>query len=208
MKKFVTPFVTVFSAVFIIGILLTGCRSDNPSAPMSVILETGTARIEGQLVADAGTQITTRSSELLQDLTGPAGPVYPISGATVQLLQNGSVVATTTTDEYGRFQFRDLDPGEYDVRIVSDDGAVAHDHVSVAANQTLTVYGRVLPEECLWDQEYGPHWEDMPHGPRWGEGFQGASPGQGYWYDGERWCEPQGSTPQGTGPHSSSGPHH
>lgn len=208
MKKFAIPFVITFGAVFIMGILLTGCRSDNASAPTSVVLETGTARIEGQLVADAGIQFAKRSSELIQDAAAPSGPVYPISGATVELLQNGNVIATTTTDEYGRFQFSDLEPGEYNVRVVSDDGAVAHDRVSVSANQTMTVYGRVLPGECLWDQEYGPHWEDMPHGPYWGEEFRGASPGQGYWHNGERWCEPQSGTPQGTGPHGSSGPHH
>jgi hypothetical protein len=208
MKKFVTPFVIVVGVVFIIGGLLTGCRSDNASAPTSVIPETGTARIEGQLVADTGTQSAKCSSELLQDVAAPAGPVYPINGVTVQLLQNGTVLATTTTDEYGRFQFSDLGSGEYDVRVVSDDGAGAHYHVSVAAKQTMSVYGRALSGGCLWAQEDGPHWEDMPYGPRWGEGFQGASPGQGYWHDGERWCEPQSGTPQGTGPHGSNGPHH
>lgn len=44
---------------------------------------------------------------------GPAAPVSPISGATVSLMENGSVHATTNTDASGAFSFSDLLPGTY-----------------------------------------------------------------------------------------------
>jgi multicomponent Na+:H+ antiporter subunit D len=46
-------------------------------------------------------------------------------GATVQLLQNGEVVQTTTTDEEGMYVFADLEPGNYDVQEVLEKGATS-----------------------------------------------------------------------------------
>lgn len=175
-----------------------GCSSDNSSSPTSIPAQ-GTASIEGQLVADAESTDAKSSLTLLQNASDAPGPVYPIYGATVELMKDGIVVATTTTDEYGRFQFNGLAAGDYDVRVVSDGEAIAHYHIYVNPDQTLTMYGRVVAGDCRWDQETGPHWDDMSQGPHWGEGFQGASPGQGYRHDGQQWCDPQGSGPHGPG---------
>jgi hypothetical protein len=180
--------------------LLTGC-SDNSSSPTSAAASIKTGTIEGQLVADAGAQVAKLASTETQNSQLTSLPVYPINGATVELLRDGTVVATTMTDEYGRFRFTNLDPGDYEVRVVSNGEAVAHYHVSVNADQTITLYGRVMSGDCQWSQEPGPHWDDMPHGAHWGNGFCGASPGSGYWHNGEEWCEPQGSGPH-HGPHN------
>ncbi len=180
--------------MLLIGMLLLGGCSD--SSPTQAA---GSGAIEGQLVADVGVAFAKLSTSATPRYVGDV-PVYPVSGATVELLKDGVMIATTTTDEYGRFQFTGLAAGNYEVRTTANDGSVAHYQVFVDADQTITVYGRVMSGECYWGQENGPHWNDMPNGPHWGNGFHGASPGPGYWHDGQTWCEPHG-----TGPH---GPHH
>jgi len=195
MKKYMQLLIGI---ILISSLLLTGCGDNSSSSPTAVAPAGGTGNIEGQLVADAGTQFAKLSPTLSQHgADEDPGTVYPLSGVTVELLQNGTVVATTTTDEYGRFRFINLAPGDYEVRTVSNDGSVAHYHVYVNADQTLSVYGRAISGDCLWSQEPGPHWDDMPHGLHWGDGFCGASPGPGYWHNGQEWCEPQGSGPHG-----------
>ena len=47
----------------------------------------------------------------------------PVSGVTVQLLQNGVVIATTTTDGTGHYLFDNLIPGTYQVRFIAPDGS-------------------------------------------------------------------------------------
>lgn len=178
------------------SLLLPGCSDENSSTPTSASLSAG--RIEGQLVADAGV-VVAKLLPAQNAVNNPQGDVYPVSGATVELLRDGTVIATTTTDEYGRFYFSGLEPGNYEVRVVSNDGSEAHYHIYVEADQTVTVYGRVVPEGyCYWDEQPGSNWDDMPNGPHWGGGYCGVSPGQGYWHNGEEWQGP------GTGPH---GPH-
>ena len=190
MKKFLSVFSVI---VGVAGMLLFGCSSDNSTSPAA-----GEARIEGQLVADVVQDLATSAPQSLRDADDAPRAVYPVSGVTAQLIQDGAVIATATTDEYGRFQFSDLAAGEYDVRVVSDDEAVVHYHVVVAADQSLTVYGRIVDGDCLWDGEYGSNWSEMTQGAHWGNGFLGASPGQGYWHDGQEWCD-------GTGPHGQGG---
>lgn len=185
-------------AVLITGLLLTGCGDNNSSSP--TIPVSGTGSIEGQLVANTGTQLAKRSFPLSQHANEASETVYPLSGTPVELVQNGTIVTTTTTDEYGRFHFFNLAAGEYDVRVVANDGSLAHYHVSVNADQMMTVYGRVVSGNWEWEHELGPHWDDMPHGAHWGGEFCGASPGPGYWHNGHEWHEP------GTGSHH--GPHH
>lgn len=182
--------------LMLVMLAMAGCGSD--SSPTDA---TANSVLQGQFVAESGVQLAKLAANPTPRAAGdlPA-PVYPVSGATVELWRDGVMIATTTTDEYGRFQFIGLTPGNYEVRTTANDGSVAHYHVYVDANQTVTVYGRAVVGDCYWEQEYGPHWDEMPAGPHWGNGFQGASPGVGYWHNGQIWCEPQGSGPHG--PHS------
>lgn len=190
------------SMIVIAGIFLTGCDHHHPSSPAAALSATGTGTLEGQLVADAGTQIAksaTLSSPQARD-AGSTPSVYPVNGVTAQISQNDRVLAATTTDAYGRFRFSHLTPGAYDLQVMSGTNAVAYYQAHINADQTLTMYGRVMAGNWHWEHEWGPHWDEMPYGPHWGAGFCGASPGSGYWHDGDEWHEP------GTGPHH--GPHH
>lgn len=170
-----------------VGLIAGGCSNDSssPSTPATLSAGTEPGHLEGQLVAETGTQFS-KAFLTAQAITS-SSLVYPLGSVTVELLQNGVVVATTMTDEYGRFRFPNLPAGEYDVHAVAPDGAVIHDHVSIAPDQTIAVYGRVISGECLWAEEYGTHWGDMSQGGHWGGGFQGASPGAGCWHDGYGW---------------------
>ena len=191
MKSSVVFFLALMAAV---GMIAGGCGSENSSSSSPTAISAGNGHLEGQLVADTGAQF---SSAVLAAQTTSSSSVYPLSGVTVELLQNNQVIATTVTDEYGRFHFLNLPAGEYDVRAVGQDGAVIHDHITVTPNQTVAVFGRVMSGDCLWAEEYGTRWEEMSQGGHWGNGFEGAAPDAGYWHDGESWCD-------GSGPH---GPH-
>src|SRR5512136_751076 len=93
----------VFGMLVILGFGLWGCGDDDDSSPTAAT-STGTGALEGQLVADAGAPAGKLVASPVNAAT-TAGSVYPLSGVTVELVQQGSVVATTTTDEYGRFHF-------------------------------------------------------------------------------------------------------
>jgi hypothetical protein len=160
------------------------------------------ARIDGQLVADAGMETAKHAAELSQNVNDATGLIYPLYGVTVDLLHNGTVIATTTTDAYGRFQFTNLAPGDYEVSVNAGDAASARYHMIVNADQRVSVYGRVLAGTWQWNHEPGEYWEEMRTGAYWNGEFCGASPGPGYWYDGHRWQQPHSGGPGGPG-----GPH-
>ena len=92
----------------------------------------------------------------------------------MDLLQNGTVIATTVTDEYGRFQFTNLAPGEYEVRVNAGNEASARYHIIVNADQSVSVYGRALSGAWHWDHEPGEHWEAMSAETRkrWTESYK------------------------------------
>ncbi len=190
------------STILIAGIILSGCDHHHPASSAPLFSITGIRALEGQLVADTGTQIA-KSAPLSSPQARDAGntpSMYPVNGVTVQVLQNDVVLATTTTDAYGRFRFSNIAAGAYDLQVMSGTNVVAQYQAQVNADQTLTMYGRFMAGTWHWEHEWGPHWDDMPYGLHWGAGFCGASPGSGYWHDGSEWHEP------GTGPHH--GPHH
>ena len=180
----------VAGVALLTGLFLFGCNGSENNSPTSAASPAANGQVEGQLVADAGASFA-KSTLSLQAVN--SAQVYPLSGVTVELARNGAVAATATTDEYGRFHFVSMPAGEYELRAIAADGAVIHEHVSVNADATLTVYGRVLSGDCLWTEEAGSQWDEMPRGQHWGSGFCGAAPGAGYWHDGQQWCDPHGS---------------
>jgi len=48
----------------------------------------------------------------------------PHTAVPVQVIRDGEVIATTLSDEHGRYQFIDLKPGRYQVRCYTMDGYV------------------------------------------------------------------------------------
>ena len=59
-----------------------------------------------------------------------------VAGVTVQLLQNGAVVATTTTDASGMYEFTGVAPGAYSVKFIAPSGAV-YTTENVGTNATI-----------------------------------------------------------------------
>ena len=73
--------------------------------------------------------------------------VGPLSGATVNAIQNSSVVATATTSGSGTYTLASLNPGTYTVRAsATDHGTVTYgSSVTVAANTTTPGINFTLP---------------------------------------------------------------
>ena len=68
----------------------------------------------------------------IQD-AGEAG----IAGATVYLLQAGQVIASATTDANGKYQFNDLQPGDYQVKFVTPNGFDMASPANVGGNDAV-----------------------------------------------------------------------
>jgi hypothetical protein len=67
-----------------------------------------------------------------------AGPGGPVSGATVEALQGGVVIASTTTDNQGRYTLQ-VPPGTYDLHAFKGNQEATKTNVTVGPNQTVTV---------------------------------------------------------------------
>ena len=92
------------------------------------------------LVALAAT--TTPAAEPAGLVTGTLkdGANRPLAGARVRLQTGtGQVVATTVADDEGRFAFRDVPPGTYELRIWHETLAGSAKKVTVAPGQAATV---------------------------------------------------------------------
>lgn len=151
MKAYLQIFVGI---VLISSVMLTGCSTDSPSSAAS--LTSGTSHIEGQLV-NAG-QLAKAAPQ--------AHNVSLIQGVTVELIQNGVVLATARTDEYGRFRFSNLDAGRYILRVMTQ--VVSEYTVGVESENTRTVYGRITSTGAVeWEEESGTHWDEMSEGNHW-----------------------------------------
>jgi hypothetical protein len=61
----------------------------------------------------------------------------PVVGATVRLLQGGTVIATTTTDANGQFVFRGVTPGTYTVQVQFNNQVVTQTVVVGAGDQAI-----------------------------------------------------------------------
>ncbi len=72
----------------------------------------------------------------MQDLEEPNMP-----GIVIELYRNGDLVASTTTDLYGRYKFVDLYPGEYEMRVTM------HPEIKSTVRQTqFPLVASIMPE--------------------------------------------------------------
>jgi hypothetical protein len=155
MKAYLQFFVGI---VLIGSLMITGCSSDSSSP--AAVLSTGTSDIEGQLV----------NAEQSLKAAPQTRSVSPVQGVTVELTQNGVVIATTKTDEYGRFQFSNLDAGQYLLRVITQ--VVSEYTVVVESGNTLTVYGKVTSTGVVeWEEDSGSHWDEMPEERHWDDSY-------------------------------------
>ena len=73
----------------------------------------------------------------MQDTDEPGMP-----GIVIELYQHGSLIASATTDEYGRYSLSDLYPGEYEARVTM------HKELKATVHQTdFPLVGSILPQE-------------------------------------------------------------
>jgi hypothetical protein len=91
------------------------------------------AGISHQVHLDAHGNLSGQIEGLNGEATGLASPVN------VSFVQNGKVVATATSDGFGRFQMTGLQPGTYSVLAYGPDG------VSAFSAQVLPVSSQVIP---------------------------------------------------------------
>lgn len=80
-----------------------------------------------------------------------------ISGVKVELLDaNGNVIATTTTDENGRYQFDSVPEGDYQIRVENmDEFDQTTDPVNGTTNPSTTVDVTVGQGEVVENQDFG-----------------------------------------------------
>lgn len=72
----------------------------------------------------------------MQDMDEPSMP-----GIVIELYQYGALVASTTTDEYGRYGLDNLYPGEYEMRVTM------HKELKATVHQTeFPLVGSIMPE--------------------------------------------------------------
>jgi Carboxypeptidase regulatory-like domain len=103
----------------------------------------GSAVVQGQVMAGRGASaaeplviVAVRRTLGVGLAEAQSGP--PIPGATVNLRQGGTVVATTTTDSNGQFVFRGVAPGVYTVEVVVN-GQLFTANVTVGAGDQAIV---------------------------------------------------------------------
>ncbi|MEZ2190447.1 SdrD B-like domain-containing protein [Corynebacterium sp. CCM 9204] len=94
--------------------ILPGEGKANPPipGPASVRAEVYSGQITGVVYKD------------VENTGGRAPGDDPYTGVTVSILRDGKTVATTTTDEEGAYDFDNLVPGDYTVRIMRPEGTV------------------------------------------------------------------------------------
>ena len=107
---------------------------------------------------------------------GPSGNSGSVAGVTVTLYDSsGNVIATTTTDSRGNYQFNGLDLDTYTVK------------ATVSVNGTSTTYSRIVALTSgisITDIDLGPLQSPIGHGGPGGYGPGGYGPGGGgnFWW--------------------------
>lgn len=154
----------LLSMVIFLGAILlfsAGCDkggggSANPAAP------SGTGGIKGTLYQDRNLQLASLSpmqglwivlSDGAESLFYPASAyaavqmdisnTSPSSGILVELLLNGTVIASTTTGPNGKFEFSGIGPGEYVIRFSKGDELLVTTNVTVKDGATTEIEGKI-----------------------------------------------------------------
>ena len=77
----------------------------------------------------------------------------PIAAATVELLQDGSIVATTTTNRAGKYQFTEVGSGVFTVKIIPPTGTVGH--IATTTKTVDITRGEIANEPLVADFIFG-----------------------------------------------------
>lgn len=136
----------ISTAVLIaVAVLVSACGGSGSVSGPSSSSGSATATIQGQVVrsqsattGDSPVTVALRTT-LGLGVAEAAVAGSPVSGATVELWQGGSLVATTTTDANGQFSFRNLAPGTYTVKVLVDGTVVKTPDVTVGADDQAIV---------------------------------------------------------------------
>ncbi len=105
----------------------------------------------------------------------------PAANMRVDLMSSGQVVASTTSDSYGRYRFEGMSSGMYSMRIQSSSEQHSFDHsMNMDAGQMTAAYGVAWMSggtvQMSWGHESGDHWDEMMRGApaeRWDMGAHG-----------------------------------
>ncbi len=139
------PWVSTAVLVALAAVLAAACGGGSSVSGPSGSSGSATASLQGQVVT--GQSATTGESMLVVALrttlsVGVAEAAVtgsPVSGATVQLWQGGTLVDTTTTGANGQFAFRNLAAGTYTVKVLVNGAVVASVDVTVGADDQAIV---------------------------------------------------------------------
>ena len=154
MKKYSPIKLALAGLLAVILITLTGCGSGSGVSSSGSSGLSRSASISGN-VADGFSAIDINNSSQIAtilELVTQKAHAAGASGITVQLLLNGGVVDSTTTNSSGDFTFAGVSPGSYTIRLLQGSEIVGSTApISVTENSStrldLSVTGSVLNVE-------------------------------------------------------------
>lgn len=118
LSAIVTPLRISFLVMLLLGAALLPVRADEPRGP-SVLSTQLNATISGGVVDRDGS--------------------LPVSGATLELIQGTTVVATTRSDKFGIFKFPPVPPGTYVVQVLAPGYGTVHSDPIPASSGTQDI---------------------------------------------------------------------
>ena len=114
-----TPVKLTLTATVITG----GSKTNTASVTGDQYDPTPSNNVASASVTPTGTIGSFAFWDLKQDgIDDPGDP--GVANVTVELLQSGNVIATTTTNSQGNYQFTGVNPGNYQVKFITPSGTV------------------------------------------------------------------------------------
>lgn len=179
----------VAGPIVAIGILalagFAGC-SNGENTPTG---SSGSATLQGQILREPAVQLAGAATIpekiwmalAIRSAWASGHRPAPAANMRIDLMGSGHVVASTTSDSYGRFRFEGMSSGMYSMRIQDSSGRYGFDHdMSMDAGQISAAYGVVWMSggtaQMTWGHESGDHWDEMMRGvpaERWDMGSHG-----------------------------------